>query len=298
MKIKKHECETCKKRFAKKYNLEVHLKKKFKCINKDKKYINDLEKKNKYVLNDKKHVKSLEKRITDLEKGHKKNIESFEKNIESLEKNIESLENKHEKNIKSLEKKYVNHIESLEEQISEFEKKNMKYFEFLENQINAFNVKTKNASDIVICPSYNKVDMLSVMKKNESYILNSGRCAITRFFELLYFDKKNPQNHTIYAPHFRSKNIAICENNEMVYTIKKGIVVEIFYDIQKFIKNYYDNNKKKHKLTSTISLEKLLEINPNNKSDKKQFQEIMYDFELLLFNNRKMVKTTIKYYLK
>jgi len=260
-------CDTCKKTYTHKSDYDKHLKRKNSCANKTWIKQQDI---NEYDLILKK-IEEFENKIDELKTQNKK-LEKKIKKINKLEK-LENKVNELTKQNKKLEKK--------------IEKINIKSIKKVKN-INVNDSNNSNVTINILAFGENNYDCLTEKECNE--ILKHGFLGINKLVELTHVNKNKPELHNLFLSNKKDNNIFVFDGNEWKLTNKKETIENLINNGYDYMITKYDEYKKKNKLNDATL--KKLERLKDSYDESDDVYKTLYgkDIELLLYNNRKLIK--------
>jgi hypothetical protein len=296
------ECNNCGKKYTTKFNLKKHI-----MNGCDKKYVRDLINDN--ILDGEINDENMDKSLKNLEcyyckkkfsqkcnviKHIRNNCHIYKNLIKDIETNkILKLndykldEIKKEINIKN-EK-----IDRLENLIKEFLGKNFTENKTLNNINNSNNslcnnnISNSNNSinqQNIVLLGHGKEDLDAITKSEYMKALEKGFNSIVKLTELIHFNNEYPQNQNIFIPNEKQKIAKQYDGKKWISVSKKKLIEDLFYNKRDIV------CEKMEEYSDNLSEIKINALNRMLESDNIEINKIKDDLEMLLYNNRDIVK--------
>jgi hypothetical protein len=151
------------------------------------------------------------------------------------------------------------------------------------------NSVTDNSTNNIIVVSFGKEDISNLSPKEILFSLKKGFQSPIALTDKMHFNDKHPENHNVFTPDTKNKHSYMLENDKWLKKFTADII-DLIYDktiniIQTNLPKYSDKL-----LPSKLSaIERLIELDSNDKEDFLITKQIKDDMTLLLFNKRYMV---------
>ena len=221
-----------------------------------------------------KHKQSLNRHIS-LRCRDKKNINSNEYNdlVELVKLLNEQLKEKN--------KQLENQLKEKDIQISEKDK-----------QINELIKKsgiTNNIQNNIKVLSYKNTDISHLTDKDFMYCLNRSNMCIPHLIKKIHFNPNKPENHNIYISNIKNNYVMIYDGNKWVIKDRDESIEDLIdsneFIIEQKLEEWIENGNQYPEIMNKF----------NRYIEKRESDSILdtikKEIKLLLFNNRKLIKS-------
>ena len=302
-----YQCSKCNKKFNKKSNYETHIyKKKKSCSNNNNN--NDDKNNNNSIQNNLKnitHSSTFAHSSTSIKINKCKYCNKEFSRKYTLKRHIEDSCPEKEKS-DSEKKKILNLVEEQNIKIKKLEELLMKYSNQSNTTIqeqtnqniqeqnnqntqninsnNTFNIQNNNNVQLV---AFGQEDLYAIPDKECKFYLNKGFDSVIKFIEFIHFNKNKPEFHNVYIPNIQTLYANIFNGKDWELKQKEEIINQLIDDKECFL------NDKFKELFNTLDMQtKKKYQNLKDRNDEKEEKRIKKDIELLLYNNKKLIKQT------
>jgi hypothetical protein len=153
------------------------------------------------------------------------------------------------------------------------------------NTITNSNNLINNQQNIVLV-GHGKENLDAISKGEYVNALEKGFNSIVKLTELIHFNKKYPENQNIYIPNEKQKVAKQYDGKRWISVSKKKLIEDLFYDKRDIV------CEKMEEYSDNLSGIKINALNRMLESDNTEITKIKDDLEMLLYNNRDIIKAT------
>jgi hypothetical protein len=304
--MENYQCDNCGKKYCSQSNLNRHIKNTKECNNLDgKENIIGIEEIKKIKDSNLKFYESLDnlkclycekifskrsnviKHINSNCKKYK--IMNIQKNNENFEENSITIKDKEIEELKCMVKellKQTSKINNIEFNSSNNSNNSITNTNSNNSITNTNSNNTINNQQNINLVAHGKENLDNISKKDYIKALGKGFNSIVMLTELIHFNKDRPENQNIFISNEKQKFAKQYDGNQWISVSKKKLIENLFYDKRDIV------CEKMEEYSDDLSEPKINALNRMLYSKKEETDKIKVDIEMLLYNNRDVVKKT------
>lgn len=268
-------CDNCGKEFARKNNLDYHIKNNsckdnpFECENCGRKFTTRTgmtrHMKTTCIVTKEQNAKKDEilERLIQMEQEFKKLKEENSEQVEKLKTDIKQLTNENKK-LRTVSK-VINSNNTT-------------------NNNNVQNINTGTVNNITLV-GYGKEDISKLDRNEILKILRDGYNSTVTLTEAVHFNPKYPEYHNVYIGNMKDQYAMMYDGNKWTLTTKEKLIDTIYDDK----KTYIEDNLEDFVNSLTISRRNALKRWLDTEEDDEKIKDIKKRIKLLLYNNKNMI---------
>ena len=220
------------------------------------------------------------------------------KHVQSLNRHLKKCSEKHKSD--EANKSMTELVTILNSQISDFKKEleeKNKELKKRDNQIDELIKKaginnstiTQNIQNNIKILAYKDTDVSKLTDKDILKCMNHSNMCVPHLIKMIHLDPEKPENHNIYISNLKNGYIMVYDGGKWDTFNRDEIINNMIDDkqglIEERIENWIEEGKKYPSIMRKF--ERYLEKKENN----VVIDRIKEEIKLMLFNNRKLIKT-------